>query len=75
MKVFLNEEVKRFSSPIRGCNIYATAQNMTRKAGELIGQVVKVEGSIITFFDGQDHQHVIWKFPRGEVNSWITFGA
>lgn len=75
MQVFLNEEVKLFSSPIRGCNIYATAQNMTRKAGELIGQVVKVEGITITFFDGQDHQHVIWKFPRGEVNSWITFGA
>ena len=57
MKVFLNEEVKRFSSPVRGCKIYATAGNMTRKAGELIGKVVKVEGGIITFFDGQDHQH------------------
>jgi hypothetical protein len=71
----LKQEVKRFSTPSKGALIYATPLNMTEKNGSVIGTVKKVNGGIVTFFDGEGHQHIIWRFPNGQRNEWIEFGA
>lgn len=71
----LKHEVRKFSTPSKGGLIYATHLNLTEKNGSILGTVKKIDGGILTFFDGEGHQHIIWRFPNEQRNEWIEFGA
>lgn len=65
----------RFFKPMRGCRIYASDKNMTRKAGELIGECIKVDGCTCWFRSGNETDLFLWEFPDGSKNDWFVYSA
>ena len=70
-----NQKTNRFTTPRNGSLIYATNFNITIESGAILGTVKKVKDGIITFFDGEGHQSLIWRFPDGSLNNWVEYGA
>lgn len=67
--------VMRFFRPIKGCRIFASAQNPHFKEMDYVGEVIRVDGNFAWFTDrAGDTDLVIWRFEDG-VNKFILFGA
>lgn len=60
--------------PSKGKKVYATSEHYTISEGDLVGEVVAVNGAIIKYRDRDgDTVSMIWKFKDG-YNKTVYFG-
>lgn len=65
----------RFTTPTRGGSVFATAKNVMHKPGDFLGIVSKVDGNQIHVKNNGETDLYLWKFPSGDKNETIEFGA
>lgn len=65
----------KFTVPMCGCRVFATAKNGIHEVGEFLGIVTKIDGNQIHVKNKGETSVYLWRFPKGGKNEWIEFGA